>query len=154
MFQKHIADIESGSGQLFMDVPRLQSEAPIVIPDSTPPPIPHIKLPPTGTTEENTEWSWFADMTKTINALAEQQANIHHLLIHSISQNNVLGSFSASVTHNIEKRIQAIEESTKANELITKENFNTILDIGEHFQNIGESMTGVEGPDGPQLSTI
>ena len=38
LFQQHVADIESGSGQLFPDVPRLQSEAPIVIPDSTPPP--------------------------------------------------------------------------------------------------------------------
>ena len=147
LFQQHVADIESGSGQLFPDVPRLQSEAPIVIPDSTPPPIPHISLPPPGTTEENTEWSWFADMTKTINALAEQQANIHRLLVHSISQNNVLGSFSASVTHNIEKRIEAIEASTKATEVINKANFSTILELGEQFQTIGDNMTGVEGPD-------
>ena len=97
---------------------------------------------------------WFADMTRTINALAEQQANIHRLLVHSISQNNVLGSFSASVTHNIEKRIKAIEESTKATEVINKANFSTILELGEQFQNIGDSMTGVEGPDGLEPSPI
>ena len=154
LFQQHVADIESGSGQLFPDVPRLQSETPIVIPDSTPPPIPHIDLPPTRTTEENTEWSWFADMTRTINALAEQQANIHSLLVHSISQNNVLGSFSASVTHNIEKRIEAIEASTKATKVINKANFSTILELGEQFQTIGDNMTGVEGPDGLEPSPI
>ena len=93
-------------------------------------------------------------MTRTINALAEQQANIHHLLVHSISQNNVLGSFSASVTHNIEKHIEAIEESTKATEIINKTNFSTILELGEQFQQIGDSMTGVEGPDRLEPSPI
>ena len=68
----------------------------------------------------------------------------------SISQNNVLRSFSASITYNIEKRIQAIKESTKANELITKANLDIIVDMGEHFQTIGDSMTGVEGLDGSQ----
>jgi len=53
--------------------------------------------------------SWLNAITNTVNGIVERQEQLHHLLVHSISQNNVVASFNASVTSNIENRLNAID---------------------------------------------
>ena len=53
--------------------------------------------------------AWFNILGDTINHLCQEQEKLRQLSIHSISQNNVLGAFQASVIKEIEKRLQNIE---------------------------------------------
>ena len=48
--------------------------------------------------------------TNIMNHLTKQQDRLQQLLIHSISQNNNLGTFSISIMNNVEKRLSSIEE--------------------------------------------
>ena len=53
---------------------------------------------------------WLDLLTRAVNYISTEQTKIHNLLIYSISQNNVLGTFQASVIHKIELRLHCIED--------------------------------------------
>ena len=71
-------------------------------------PVPSIP-PTTANPNVSVEHEWFDRIATAINQLAEEQEKLHKLIVHSICQNNVLGMFSATTTHEVELRLRSIE---------------------------------------------
>jgi len=58
--------------------------------------------------------AWTSAVTQALNSQNTEIAALRKLLVHSISQNNVLGTFSTSVIRRIEERLVGIETSIAA----------------------------------------
>ena len=108
-FAEHIRDIEQGTGKLFPGNTVLGEGEPAEIPghdQGTPVPT----VPPTTTNPDTSvEHEWFDRVATAINQLAEEQEKLRKLIVHSICQSNVLGTFSATTTHEVELRLCSIE---------------------------------------------
>ena len=100
-FQEHVSKVKVGGNELFPGNERLKDATPHPAPASEPTPIPVCQLPEDGSDMR----SWLNAITSTVNGIVERQEQLHHLLIHSIAQNNVVASFNATATSNIENRL-------------------------------------------------
>ena len=108
-FAAHIQDIEQGTGKLFPGNTVLGEGEPAEIPGHDQgTPVPSIP-PTTANPNVSVEHEWFDCVATAINQLAEEQEKLHKLIVHSICQSNVLGTFSATTTHEIELRLRSIE---------------------------------------------
>ena len=105
-FAEHVAQIEQGQGGLFPGDPGHYSRTPSEIPN--PPANPHPSATPTPYQNDSTEW--FKILTESIHRLEEEQYKVRNLVVHSIAQNNVMGSVNATVISNLKDRIVALEE--------------------------------------------
>ena len=135
-FQEHVSEGEVGKGELFPGNERLHDVTPPPAPTSEPSPIPICQLPENGSDMR----SWLNAITNTVNGIVERQEQLHHLLIHSISQNNVVASFNAAATSNIENRLNTIEESTRVTLKATVTTISTMGELGEQFERIGDEI--------------
>ena len=117
-FHEHLANIE-GSGNSALGSSSLFPKND-VIGEREPSEIPHqfnvlehaTPIPPL---VGDVSTAWFNILGDTINHLCQEQEKLRQLSIHSISQNNVLGAFQASVIKEIEKRLQNIEARLPGN---------------------------------------
>ena len=105
-FAKHVAQVEQGRGGLFPENARHYSRAPSKI--LNPPTNPQVSATPTPYQNDSTEW--FKILTESINRLEEEQYKVQNLVVHSIAQNNIMGSVNATVISNLKDCIVALEE--------------------------------------------
>ena len=100
---------DKGTGKLFPGNTVLGEGEPAEIPghnQGTPVPT----IPPTNADANiSVEYEWFDQVVTAINQLVEEQEKLCKLIVHSICQSNVLGTFSATTTHEVKLRLHSIE---------------------------------------------
>jgi len=113
-FQKYVESIHSETGApLFPNNTVVGEHHPNI--HTMLPPKPKFKdVPPTPPTSNPELAEWVDLMTEAINAQNAEITSLHNLLVHSVAQDNVLGTFSATIVHEVEKQLRAIEEALQA----------------------------------------
>ena len=105
-FDEHIHRIERGENtDLFPEHRHLSSRAPSEVPQQ---PVTYTSnLSPLN---DGVSTEWLTKLGEAVNDIRGEQEKLCNLVIHSISQNNIMGSVNATIISQLREQIQSIEQ--------------------------------------------